>query len=593
MGALAGLVAWSSEGVARIGFHLATRSTSAPGSWSAAGVQLFAVILTPRRSGSHLSERLSNLGVTLEDLAAAGFPRALDWAISMHRRACAAVPPDHPYRPTMLSNLGAATLERFDRRGDLADLNESRASLENAVLTTVTGHVDQTAIAINAAGTAMRWHRAYGDLPALRSSIENCARAAAASTGADDRNLSVLHTHWGMTLQTQSESTGSSGDLDLAIDRLAVAVALAEASGGDAPHALTALASALRLRWHRRGQRSDLDDAVRHLDAAIHGTVPDNGYHARRRRAALAVALASRFHNSHETGDLDQALRILQELIEDPADEPSDRLHRSNLAVGLTVRASTRSAKPDDLDRAITLLRDLIGSGPMSGDSPELYLALADALVDRTERPDDSRGCEDDLFEAKRAAAAAHDFLDPFHPSQCRALSLIGEANLAAFDGTDDPAALSVAAESYEAAFDIHTASPRERIRASLLWAHASASAADWASAAAAHRRGISLVPFLLPPGIEPRDGMDLVEDLAEAGPDGIAINVGQNDLRAALVRGDDWRSLLLGPDRRRRAQWLAVEHRFPEAADRLTDIAVALDGWDFGPGSMGNFAGV
>ncbi len=109
---------------------------------------------------------LSNLGNALQ----ARFERTgqladLDEAITLFRDAVAATPVGHPERPGRLSNLGAALRTRFGRTGQLADLDQAITARQEAVAAIPADHPDRPVILSEPRGLAagpVRAHRAAG-----------------------------------------------------------------------------------------------------------------------------------------------------------------------------------------------------------------------------------------------------------------------------------------------------------------------------------------------------------------------------------------------------------------------------------------------
>lgn len=499
---------------------------------------------------------LSNLGVTYEELHELGNEDALAHSIAAHSAALEIIPREYADRVTVMSNLGAALLGRFEIHHLPEDLEQAQTVLLDAVTDCPPEHLDRTAILINAA-TALYIDVDHVTEQDLVRALALCAEASNRSDP-DQRLLALVLTLQGQLQHGLAELSGSRAALDLAIDYLAHAVLTATHYQGDVPHARTALARALRLRADRYGNLNDLTRAIEQIELARIETPTIYRSSRRSRTASLAVALATRFHWTRDVADLQTAIDLLEELT--TTDFHRASRHRANLAVCLTERADTTSARPDDLDRAAHLLRDLTIRSTEVSDDPVLWAALADTLLDRAE----STGSADDLIEAHAVACAAVSATPKGSPAMVRHLSVLGEVELWRYQNDGRLEDLDAALQSFSDAFAVESAPPRGRIRAALLWGHCGATATRWSEAVLAHDVGQSLVPRLLAPDLLPRDGLRLIEDLAEAGPDALALSLfdGRPDL--GLVRSEQWRTLVLGPDRIRRHLWtrLLAEHR-------------------------------
>lgn len=533
-------------------------------------LQRRAVLLAGRHS-KEFPLHLSNLGVTYEQLHRFGEPDALTRMIAAHSAALQRIPSDHPARVTVMSNLGSALLERFELHEMRQDLDRSHEILKEALAACPSGHVDRVAILVNTVtALSFRLDR-FGDQDAGREGAALCAEASAGLDAADPLAADV-QTIWGQLLQGLAEATGSGTELDAAISHLDSAVVMAQESRGDVPHARTALARALRLRADRYGRLNDLTCAIWHIEAALAETPPAAVGQRLSRRATLAVSRATRFQWTKDPADIDEAISLFEQLSE--VDAHRAPRHRANLAVCLVERSATADARSDDLDRAIDLLHDLTGVSNDSASGPALWAALADALLDRAEKTE-SLG---DLTEAEEAANEAV-VGSAGSPALVRYLGTLGETKLARFHAQGEEPDLDAALRAYADAFAVASALPRERVRAALLWGHCAAIASRWSEALRAHDHGHSLVPRLLAPDLLPTDALRMVEDLAEAGPDALALSLldGRPDL--ALLRAEQWRGLVLGPDRARRQLWMHLLRVNPHLGARLQSVMARSEG--------------
>ena len=516
---------------------------------------------------------LSNIGVSLERLHKAGDPRALDGMVAAHATAYAGLGSRWealPQEVTVASNLGSALLERFELQRDPHDLRRARAVLEAAADACADDHPDRVALLMNLA-VALSFASERGDVAAGEAGLTRCAEAAALVADADPLAADV-QTLWGQLLQGKAEYAGDPRDLEAAIQHLESAVERAERTNGDLPHARTGLARAVGLRgvWENRG--SDLKRSSDLLQEAIDGTPADHVALRLSRRASRAIARARRYQWTKDPGDLDDAVADFEDIVTHERPGPLDR---ANLAVCLVQRADTSRATPADLDRAIDLLSELVAEPSDRGEERAgLLAALADALLDRAEWKDS----REDLASAKRTAAEAVSESGETSSLLAHRLSVLGEAELAAFNAGGVESDRQAAQNTYAAAFASATSPPRDRIHAALLWGHTAALGSRWAQALEAHDHGNRLIPLLLTPDLRPRDGLRLVEDLSEAGPDVLALSLMADQPALGLARAEQWRGFALGPDRRRREEWRQLRDERPDLHARLRRATALLD---------------
>jgi hypothetical protein len=554
------------------GALLAARSSGVRGRLVAAWLLRQAAVRVDRRKRLAAS-LLSNLGVVYEELYHQGFTEKLAQAIAAHTVAERCSRSGHPARVTILSNLGAALLERYELDGVPRDLARAAEALDGARDECPAEHPDRGAILLNSAAASNLRLRRLADLDAGRAGVGWCAEAADVLSS-EDPVFADAQVLWGQSLHGIAELTGARRDMDAAIDRLTTAVDVAVSIGGDVPHARTALSSALRMRAQRTGRSADLGRAIAELRLAVRETPADHAGQHTTRTASLAVALATRFQRSRQAGDIDVAVSLLEEVTATSHGIRRSPLHHANLAASLMERADSSAARPDDLERAIGLLQELTARDVDPSMAPGLYGALAEALVDQA----GTSGGGPDLHGANRAASRAVRAAPEGSPELARLLNVLGDVALAQYDESDRPEDLEAAMDSYARAFQIPAAEPRARIRSALLLAHAAATVSDWARATEAYDRGNRLVPFLLPPDLRLVDGSQLVAELTEAGQDAAAASVGLGRPEEGLVRSELWRGILLGPDRRGRAQWERLQSGHKKTAERLQAITWLLD---------------
>src|SRR5262249_14303652 len=178
---------------------------AAPDTYEQRVDQIFAI-------ATHAHEVLES-AVQLDDDA------ALEHAIALLRRGLAASPDDNPVKAMCLSYLGEALETRFERAGNLADLDE-----------------------------AIQAHR------------------AAASTFAEDHKFyAPMQSALYHSLQTRFEQLGERSDLDDAIQ----AIRLAAGAQPDELTYLGNLGNSLRARFEFAGNPADLDEAIQAGRAAL------------------------------------------------------------------------------------------------------------------------------------------------------------------------------------------------------------------------------------------------------------------------------------------------------------------------------------
>ncbi|KAG6371198.1 hypothetical protein JVT61DRAFT_9821 [Boletus reticuloceps] len=232
----------------------------------------------------------------------------IEHAISMLRDAVNLIPVDHPLKATLLINLGIIFFHRFIHLRELDDLEDAIIRQRDAVDLTPYGHPDK---------------------PSILS-------------------------HLGNSLITRFERIGVPSDLEDAISKQRDAVNLTPHGHPAKPSYFNNLGNCLRHRFHRFGERSDLEEAVSMLRAAVDLTPFDHPHKSPHLRS-LGQCLAARFRHVKELGDLDSAIRMLREaaaLV--PHGHSQKPAHLYFLAASYKARFN-HTGKTSDLEQAIIL----------------------------------------------------------------------------------------------------------------------------------------------------------------------------------------------------------------------------------------------
>jgi nucleoside phosphorylase len=239
----------------------------------------------------------------------------LNNAISIGEEAVSATPLDHPNRAGRLSNLAIFRQSRFEQTRNLDDLNNAISIGEEAVSATPLDHPN---------------------------------RAGRLS------NLAVFR-------QSRFELTGNFDDLQSAISRAKEAVSATPLDHPDRARMLTNLASLLYSRYNRSGTLSDLQDAIRLAQAAVDATTEDHPDRARR-LTNLASLLYGRYNRSGTLSDLQDAIRLVRAAV----DHPDRATWLSNLG-GLLEYRYQRTGSMDDLEEAISLEQAVVNATAKDG----------------------------------------------------------------------------------------------------------------------------------------------------------------------------------------------------------------------------------
>ncbi|MEV4281452.1 hypothetical protein [Actinoplanes xinjiangensis] len=365
----------------------------------------------------------------------------LDTAIDGLRQLAKCASEDAPIRFDVLSNFCVALWIRFERTGDLADLDEGAAAARDLTTAQRPGALANAALLLGAR------HAARYDRRDLDDQIAVLERAlVVAATG--DHDLARYGGDLADAVRIRFEIDSEVTDLDRAIDLYQQALEVAPAGHPDNAALLACMADCLSRRFRYSNDPGDLHGAVEAGRRAL--SVAD-----RTGPAWSAIAdrvggtLIDRFTRLGVADDLDEGLGLQRMSIVDPVAAGS-RLptHLINYGHGL-LRAFAWRGTPADLDTAIKVVRAASSRVPAA--SPEHPIAanvLSVALFQRFEL----RGRPEDLTDAISACRTAVTGLSERDPRRASYLSGLAVMLLRHFTRADAAPALdeavAVAAEA-------------------------------------------------------------------------------------------------------------------------------------------------
>ncbi|MGV0041677.1 CHAT domain-containing protein [Mycobacterium colombiense] len=370
-------------------------------------------------------------------------------AIEIGRAVMAAVPTHHPSRPTVTRYLATALRLRSEHVGDIADLNEAIENCRAAVEATTAGGSDwANSLSDLALGLRMRFDRT-DDLVDLNEAISN-GRAVLQALTVDHPNWAVVRTNLGTALQSRFGRTGEVADLREAIEHDRAAL---EATPNDAPERagrLSNLGIALRARFERTGDPTDIDDAVTTGRASVAATQPGDPYLAGR-LSNLGVALRLRFERTGDTTDLNEGIENSRAAATAaPSDHPGRARWLSHLANALEARFE-RTGDPADLNEAIANNRAAVdATAPGNPERAGWLSNLGATLYTRFLATDDS----EDLDEAIENSRAAVQATPADHAERAGKLSNYGNKLRMRFERTGNVDDVNEAVEYSEAALE-------------------------------------------------------------------------------------------------------------------------------------------
>ena len=330
------------------------------------------LVRTKLSGGTGTDERYlkAMFGEACEALEAAGGPDALDLlkvAVAGFTRVLDLLPPGHPIRAAVLSNLGASLCSRYECGGDSSDLDAAvRAGQQAIELTAGNDHERASGLSNLAASLARRFER-DGDQADLDAAIVRGHEALEAAP-ADDEDLTMFRSNLAAARRERFQLTGDHEDLDAAVTLGYEAVQATPDGHRDRANQLSNLAAAMVQRYRRDENEQDLDDAI-DLAAQAVAVTPPFGSGRAGCLSTQGTALYLRFQRTGERADLAAATAAAEQAVQAanrPEPSVSNRPPAASHAEYLNTLATcvhsrfTITRDPKDLAEATALWQDAV-----------------------------------------------------------------------------------------------------------------------------------------------------------------------------------------------------------------------------------------
>jgi tetratricopeptide (TPR) repeat protein len=400
---------------------------------------------------SSAAEEVMDAGVTaFVEYESSGRPEALEAAVAAFKLAAATLTADDPGYAACHSSLGGCLLVRFERTGNVADLDAAIDAGQKAVVGARSGDRGQRAAALsNLSMSLLARHGLAGDRADLDAAID-VGRESVSALGPGQEERAMCLSNLSAALLTRYELTGSQPDLDAAIGAGRQSLDGVPRGHPDRPALLSTLGNCL-LRRFQAGRDPDPDEAIAAFRGALAGAVP--GHPSRAADLSnLGAALRARFERTGDVADLDAAIDAGRHAADAlPPSHPDLEAVLAGLAASLG-RRFERAGDDADLDAAIDAGRRAASATPPGHpDLPGRLSNLTAFLGRRFERAGDDADLDAAIDAGRRAASAT----PPGHPDLTGRLSNLSASYLTRFDragaGTDLDAAVDTGHQAAEA----------------------------------------------------------------------------------------------------------------------------------------------
>ncbi|KAJ7865821.1 CHAT domain-containing protein [Mycena leptocephala] len=275
-----------------------------------------AVQLTPDGHPDKPS-RLNNLGTCL-------------WAALSGLVISATLTNGHPDKPSRLNNLGNSLLGRFERLGDLSDINKSVLMLEDAVQLTPDGHPDKPTRLNNLGNSLFRCFERLGDLSDINKSVLMKEDAVQLTPDGHPDKPTRLN-NLGNSLFRCFERLGDLSDINKSVLMKEDAVQLTPDGHPDKPSRLNNLGNSLMGRFEWLGDLSDINNSVLMFEDAVQLT-PDGHPDKPGWLNNLGNSLAHRFERLGDLSDINKSVLMFEDAVQlTPDGHPNKRYRLNNL----------------------------------------------------------------------------------------------------------------------------------------------------------------------------------------------------------------------------------------------------------------------
>ncbi|KAI0316762.1 TPR-like protein [Amylostereum chailletii] len=284
-----------------------------------------------------------------------------------------------------LYNLGQFFLYRFERLGDLADVDKAICLQREAVDLTPEDHTNKHVYLNGLAASFVRRYARLGDFADIESAI--CLRRQAIDLTAEDYPYKHVYLNGlGASLTERFRRLGDIVDIDSAIRVEREAVDLAPEGYIMKPTYLNSLGHYLMLRFERLGDLADVDSAIRVQSEAANLT-PEGHIHKPRWQINLGVAFTHRFERLGDITDINSAIRLQCAAIDViPNGHAAKPMYLNDLGI-LFMRRSERLGDLTDVDSAIRVQHEAVNLTPEGHINKHLCLnSLGASLAHRFQR---------------------------------------------------------------------------------------------------------------------------------------------------------------------------------------------------------------
>jgi len=389
-------------------------------------------------------------------------------AIAVLQQAVQITPNGHPDMPGWLNNLGISFQCRFQRTGDASDISEAISVQQRAVQLTPNGHAVMPGRLNNLGISFLCRFQRTGDVSDVSEAISLQQRAVQLTLNGHTDMPAMLN-NLGNSFLCRFQCTGDVSDVSEAISVQQRAVQLTPNGHADMPGRLNNLGISFLCRFERTGDVSDISEAISVQQRAVQLT-PNGHAHMPMYLNNLGNSFLRRFERTGDVSDVSEAISVQQHAVQltpnDHADMPG---WLNNLGISFLCRFK-RTGDVSDVAEAISVQQCAVQLTPNGhAGMPGRLSNLGNSFLLRFERTGDVS----DVSEAISVQQRAVQLTPNGHADMPGMLSNLGISFQCRFDRTGDVSDMSTTVSTFQKSATTF-GPPSIRLAAARKWAQLS-----------------------------------------------------------------------------------------------------------------------
>ncbi|THU79158.1 TPR-like protein [Dendrothele bispora CBS 962.96] len=515
------------------------------GDWTAIDntVQLMEEVIKLTPDGhADKAGRLNNLGTAFQSrFERLGELKDIENAID----AVDLTPDGHADKARRLNNLGNAFQSRFERLGELKDIENAIHVMQQAVDLTPDGHADKAGRLNNLGNAFSRRFERLGELKDIENAIDS-----------------------------RFECLGELGDIENVIDVMQQAVNLTPDGHADKAGRLNNLGNAFSRRFERLGELKDIENAIDVMQQAVDLT-PDGHADKAGRLNNLGNALQSRFERLGKLKDIENAIDVKRQAVNLTPDGHADKARRLNNLGNAFSRRFERLGELKDIENAIDINRQAVDLTPDGhADKAALLNNLGTAFQSRFE----CLGELGDIENAIDVMQQAVNLTPDGHADKAALLNNLGNAFQSRFECLGELKDITEATVAYKQAAENTSSRPSTRYVVACRWANLCSKDQSPSSALDAYTAVLEIIPQVVWFGQTVHRRYEELPKIGQTINAAAAMAISAGDLPRAVEWLEEGRSIVWKQLLQLRTPLDELHQQHPDLADELSRISLALD---------------